>query len=48
MDDVGKAREVLDRERAAVLSELGDAGFETAAWWEHPTGDFALVLARVI
>jgi L-histidine N-alpha-methyltransferase len=34
--------------RDGLERELDDAGFETAAWWEHPSGDFALVLARVI
>ena len=34
--------------REGLERELGDTGFETAAWWEHPTDDFALVLARVI
>jgi L-histidine N-alpha-methyltransferase len=33
--------------RAGLERELSDAGFETAAWWEHPTGDFALIVARV-
>ena len=33
--------------RAGLERELADAGFDTAAWWEHPTGDFALVVARV-
>jgi L-histidine Nalpha-methyltransferase len=33
--------------REELERELARAGFETAAWWEHPTGDFALVLARV-
>ena len=33
--------------RAGLERELAAAGFDTAAWWEHPTGDFALVLARV-
>ena len=34
--------------RAGLERELRDAGFETAAWWEHRTGDFALILARVV
>jgi L-histidine Nalpha-methyltransferase len=34
--------------RAGLDRELRDAGFETAAWWEHPTHDFALILARVV
>jgi L-histidine N-alpha-methyltransferase len=34
--------------RAGLERELRDAGFETAAWWEHPTGDFALIVARVV
>ena len=34
--------------REGLERELGEAGFETAAWWEHSTGDFALVLARVV
>jgi L-histidine N-alpha-methyltransferase len=33
--------------RDGLERELDEAGFETAAWWEHPTGDFALVLARI-
>jgi L-histidine Nalpha-methyltransferase len=33
--------------REGLERELDRAGFDTAAWWEHPTGDFALVLARV-
>jgi L-histidine N-alpha-methyltransferase len=33
--------------RPGLERELAHAGFETAAWWEHPTGDFALVVARV-
>ena len=32
--------------RDGFEGELAAAGFETARWWEHPTGDFALVLAR--
>jgi L-histidine N-alpha-methyltransferase len=34
--------------RAGLERELHDAGFETAAWWEHPTHDFALIVARVV
>ena len=33
--------------RAGLEQELEEAGFDTAAWWEHPTGDFALIVARV-
>jgi L-histidine N-alpha-methyltransferase len=33
--------------RDGLERELDAAGFDTAAWWEHPTGDFALLLARV-
>jgi L-histidine N-alpha-methyltransferase len=33
--------------RPRLERELAAAGFDTAAWWEHPTGDFALVVARV-
>jgi L-histidine Nalpha-methyltransferase len=34
--------------RAGLERELREAGFETAAWWEHPTGDFALILVRFV
>jgi L-histidine N-alpha-methyltransferase len=33
--------------RDRLERELDAAGFDTAAWWEHSTGDFALVLARI-
>jgi L-histidine N-alpha-methyltransferase len=31
--------------RAGVEAELADAGLELRHWWQHPSGDFALVLA---
>jgi L-histidine N-alpha-methyltransferase len=33
--------------RERLERQLDAAGFDTAAWWEHSTGDFALVLARI-
>ncbi len=33
--------------RPGLERELHDAGFGSVAWWEHSSGDFALVLARI-
>jgi ribonucleotide monophosphatase NagD (HAD superfamily) len=46
-DHMPRIRRVLAVGAAGLERELRDAGFETAAWWEHPTGDFALIVARV-
>ena len=34
--------------RPGLERELDEAGFDPAAWWDHPTGDFALIVARVL